>query len=80
MCPVVSFSPGGHQRQLYPVFDVVQPHLSMHSSSSFAFYCALQQLLGDVVVSGDVSTLQELPRLVPSMTYYCIPVHPMYVE
>ena len=40
--------------QPYPVFDVIQPHLSRPSSSSLPFYCALQQLLGDAVVSGDV--------------------------
>ena len=46
-----------------PVFDVVQSHLTSSSPSYLVFYCALQQVFGDVFVSGDVSIPQYLSFL-----------------
>ena len=46
-------------RQAFPIFDVIQPHLSGPSPlSSLSFCYAWQQFLADAVSSGDMTILR----------------------
>ena len=42
----------------FSVFGLFRSHFSMPSSFSLHFYCTIQQLLGDCVMSGDMAIPQ----------------------